>query len=104
MTPALCNRFCRRHGHSLAMVKQRTQCVCMEYSQVTSWNKTRFSCSIPCAGDEETFCGGKEAYSTYSIMPGALFFKEFLIGANAMEMARLLMIKPNIFSSQAVFN
>ena len=71
MTPEMCKRFCQGYGYSVAMLKRGTQCFCSEYSQVMSWNESRFSCSIPCSGNEEKFCGGKETYSAYRTMPGA---------------------------------
>jgi hypothetical protein len=73
MTPTMCERFCQGRGHSVAMLKQGTQCLCSEYTQFMSWDETTFSCSIPCGGDEGTFCGGKETYSAYRTMPGVLY-------------------------------
>ena len=73
MTPTVCKRFCQEHGYSVAMLKQGTQCFCSEYSKVTHLDDERFLCSIPCGGDGETFCGGKETYSAYRTMPGEIY-------------------------------
>ena len=70
MTITMCERFCQGHGHSVALLRQRTQCFCSDYSQVMHLDEARFSCLLPCGGNEKTFCGGKEAYSAYRTMPG----------------------------------
>lgn len=70
MTPEMCKRFCRGYGYSVAMLKRGTQCFCSAYSHVMVWNESRFSCSIPCSGNKDQFCGGKETYSAYRTMPG----------------------------------
>lgn len=79
MTPRKCKIFCQQHGHSVALLKQGAQCFCSEYSHIVSWRKNKFSCPIPCTGEEKMFCGGKEAYSSYRIIPGNFVLGMFLL-------------------------
>ncbi|XP_028410812.1 uncharacterized protein in LEU2 3'region-like [Dendronephthya gigantea] len=69
MTPRKCKMFCQEHGHSVALLKHGAQCFCSEYSHIVSWEENKSSCSIPCTGEEQMFCGGKETYSSYRIVP-----------------------------------
>lgn len=64
LTVPKCQNSCYLRSYEFAGVKEGNQCWCSSYVG-GEWAGNQTDCNIPCTGDKNTFCGGKELYNVF---------------------------------------
>ncbi|KFY35671.1 hypothetical protein V494_05711 [Pseudogymnoascus sp. VKM F-4513 (FW-928)] len=64
LTIPKCQNTCYLRSYNIAGVQEGNQCWCSTYA-AGLWTLNQTDCNIPCTGDKNTFCGGKEVFNVF---------------------------------------
>ncbi|XP_046555320.1 WSC domain-containing protein 2-like [Haliotis rubra] len=68
MTTETCRLHCQRNHHPYFGTEYGTECYCGDVLRLGNRLKPETECSMPCAGDKSTVCGGPLRISVYKVV------------------------------------